>query len=349
MLLFLLAYLGGVLTIVSPCILPVLPFVFARADRPFLKSGLPMLVGMALTFALVATLGGGRRRLGRRGQRLRPHRRADRAVRSRIDACFSGAVGPADAAAGRARRRLSQSAEQRRRMRSIWPSLLLGIATGLLWAPCAGPDPRTDPDRRGARRAPASGPRSCSLAYAAGAATSLALALAGRRPRLRGDEALARRRRMGPTRPWRRRAGRGRRDRSGARYRLSHAPSLAQHGLVGAAPARQLRAFEQNAAASEQRRQVRPMRGLAGRGPMPSLDGAREWLNSPPLTRERLRARSCWSISGPIPASTACARIPYVRAWAEKYKDQGLVVIGVHAPEFAFEKNVGNVKSASRR
>jgi cytochrome c biogenesis protein CcdA len=51
-----LAYLGGVLTIISPCILPVLPFVFARADRPFLKSGLPMLIGMALTFALVATL-----------------------------------------------------------------------------------------------------------------------------------------------------------------------------------------------------------------------------------------------------------------------------------------------------
>ena len=57
-----LAYLGGVLTILSPCILPVLPFVFARADRPFLKSGLPMLIGMALTFALVSTLaavGGG--------------------------------------------------------------------------------------------------------------------------------------------------------------------------------------------------------------------------------------------------------------------------------------------------
>ena len=46
MTLFLLAYLGGVLTILSPCILPVLPFVFARADRPFVKSGLPLLVGM---------------------------------------------------------------------------------------------------------------------------------------------------------------------------------------------------------------------------------------------------------------------------------------------------------------
>ena len=62
MLLFVLAYLGGVLTIVSPCILPVLPFVFARADTPFLRNGLPMLLGMAVTFAGVATLaavGGG--------------------------------------------------------------------------------------------------------------------------------------------------------------------------------------------------------------------------------------------------------------------------------------------------
>ena len=62
MILFVLAYLGGVLTIVSPCILPVLPFVFARAGQPFMRSTLPMLIGMAATFAAVATLaalGGG--------------------------------------------------------------------------------------------------------------------------------------------------------------------------------------------------------------------------------------------------------------------------------------------------
>src|ERR1700749_2357401 len=62
MTLLLLSYLGGVLKILSPCILPVLPFVFARSDQPFVKSGLPLLVGMALTFAAVATLaavGGG--------------------------------------------------------------------------------------------------------------------------------------------------------------------------------------------------------------------------------------------------------------------------------------------------
>ena len=62
MTLLVLAYLGGILTILSPCVLPVLPFVFARAGRPFATSILPMLLGIVLTFALVATLaavGGG--------------------------------------------------------------------------------------------------------------------------------------------------------------------------------------------------------------------------------------------------------------------------------------------------
>ncbi len=74
--------------------------------------------------------------------------------------------------------------------------------------------------------------------------------------------------------------------------------------------------------------------------------GAVEWLNSPPLTREGLKGKvvlvDFWTYS-----CINCLRaIPYVRAWAEKYKDQGLVVIGVHAPEFAFEKNIDNVRHA---
>jgi len=56
MTLLVIAYLGGVLTTLSPCILPILPFVFARAGQPFIRSTLPMLAVMATTFALVATL-----------------------------------------------------------------------------------------------------------------------------------------------------------------------------------------------------------------------------------------------------------------------------------------------------
>ena len=59
MLLLILVFLGGVLTILSPCILPVLPFVFARSERRFLTSGLPLLLGMAATFAGIATLAAG--------------------------------------------------------------------------------------------------------------------------------------------------------------------------------------------------------------------------------------------------------------------------------------------------
>jgi thiol-disulfide isomerase/thioredoxin len=87
-------------------------------------------------------------------------------------------------------------------------------------------------------------------------------------------------------------------------------------------------------------------KALPVEGSLPSLTGAVEWLNSPPLTPEQLKGKvvlvDFWTYS-----CINCLRsIPYVRAWADKYKDQGLVVIGVHAPEFAFEKNIGNVKQA---
>ena len=90
----------------------------------------------------------------------------------------------------------------------------------------------------------------------------------------------------------------------------------------------------------------KPPTTLPVEGTLPSLAGAVDWLNSPPLTAESLKGKvvlvDFWTYS-----CINCLRaIPYVRAWAEKYKDQGLVVIGVHAPEFAFEKNVDNVQKA---
>ena len=83
-------------------------------------------------------------------------------------------------------------------------------------------------------------------------------------------------------------------------------------------------------------------------GTLPSLDGAVQWLNSPPLTAEALKGKvvlvDFWTYS-----CINCLRtLPYVKAWAEKYRDQGLVVIGVHAPEFAFERDVNNVTKAMK-
>ena len=78
-----------------------------------------------------------------------------------------------------------------------------------------------------------------------------------------------------------------------------------------------------------------------------SLDTAEVWLNSEPLTAEALRGRAVavqfWTYS----CVNWLRTLPYVAAWAERYADRGLVVVGVHAPEFGFEHDLGNVRRAA--
>src|SRR5213083_3171012 len=81
-------------------------------------------------------------------------------------------------------------------------------------------------------------------------------------------------------------------------------------------------------------------------GELPSLGSATGWLNSQPLTAAGLRGKVVLIDFWTYTCINWLRSLPYVRAWAEKYKDQGLVVVGVHAPEFAFEKNVDNVSRA---
>ncbi len=84
----------------------------------------------------------------------------------------------------------------------------------------------------------------------------------------------------------------------------------------------------------------------ADEGVLASLGSATEWLNSPPLTAAGLRGQVVLVDFWTYTCINWLRTLPYVRAWAEKYKDRGLVVIGVHAPEFVFEKNVDNVRQA---
>jgi thiol-disulfide isomerase/thioredoxin len=83
-------------------------------------------------------------------------------------------------------------------------------------------------------------------------------------------------------------------------------------------------------------------------GELPSLGGASGWLNSPPLTAAGLRGRVVLVDFWTYTCINWRRTLPYVRAWAEKYKDQGLVVIGVHSPEFEFEKDVDNVRREAK-
>ena len=415
MFLFALAYIGGVLTIASPCILPVLPFVFARADQPFLRRGLPMLLGMGLTFAVVATLaavgGGWAVQANEYGRYIAIALLALFGVTLLFPELSDRLTRPLVALGGR----LSESADRNENAGSVWPSLLLGIATGLLWAPCAGPVLGlilTGAALQGANVQTTF----LLLAYAAGAATSLALALL-----IGGRVFTAMKRSLGAG-EWVRRGlgaavlvavvaiffgvdtgfltqvslantasleqslvdrihpasakiassvvmseGAGAMSANPSMMMMSaNAPSMAMTGKQpagkdGAEPSSSVvmpeggGAMSANAptvamnatpAAAMKAMAAPAFKALPVEGSLPSLAGAVEWLNSPPLTPEQLKGKvvlvDFWTYS-----CINCLRsIPYVRAWADKYKDQGLVVIGVHAPEFAFEKNIGNVKQA---
>jgi len=87
---------------------------------------------------------------------------------------------------------------------------------------------------------------------------------------------------------------------------------------------------------------------LAVEGNMPPLDGATSWINSQPLKAADLRGKVVLIEFWTYTCINWRRQLPYVRAWADKYKDKRLVVIGVHSPEFAFEKNIDNVRRATK-
>jgi cytochrome c biogenesis protein CcdA/thiol-disulfide isomerase/thioredoxin len=373
MILAVIAFLGGALTILSPCTLPVLPFVFAKTERPFVRSTLPLLIGMALTFAAVATLaavGGswavrvntyGRILalivLGLFGLALLSTRLADWLARPAVALgnrlLQSDTGGGADAA----------------------QSFVLGVATGLLWAPCAGPI--LGLILTGAAiNGPGANTTLLLLAYAGGAMASLALAT------LAGRQVFAAMKRSLGVSEWLRRA-------LGAlvlaavivialgwdtgiltQVSLGSTSRLEQSLLAALRPASQAQqgTMAMKAGASSGAMTGGAMTGgamtaramsggamstssaaassLPIEGEMPSLSGAVAWLNSPPLTAQDLRGKvvliDFWTYS-----CINCLRtLPYVKSWYERYKDHGLIIIGVHSPEFAFEKDVSNVQRA---
>lgn len=83
-------------------------------------------------------------------------------------------------------------------------------------------------------------------------------------------------------------------------------------------------------------------------GRLPSFDGATGWLNSEPLTPEGLRGRVVLVDFWTYTCVNWLRTLPYLRAWASKYRDDGLTVIGVHTPEFGFERNIDNVVAQLR-
>ena len=355
MTLLLLSFAAGVLTVLSPCVLPVLPLLFARPGSRRLFAGLALGFGAVM---LLAGAGG--------AWAVQAHG-VGRAFALGLMALFGLALAWPGFAARLLRPLQALGAKVGPHGHPNGADWLLGVSTGLLWAPCAGPVlglVLTTAVLQGGSTATALP----LLAYAFGAAAALATArvLVGR---VSGRLPAAWRKAL----PW-----------ASTTRRLAGAAVLAAVTLIlsgwdtrlaAALPGTGLERLEQAwldqlrpAQAKTTARQA-PMpvsvpvpaplampvlqsvipTVLPVLGTMPPLSGASGWLQSRPLSATDLRGKvvlvDFWTFG-----CVNCQRaLPYVRDWAKRYRDEGLVVIGVHAPEFAFERDRANVERAVRR
>jgi cytochrome c biogenesis protein CcdA/peroxiredoxin len=330
MLLHILAYFGGVLTIFSPCVLPVIPFLFSRTHLPFRKSALPTLLGMALSFTLFGVLSaaGGNWVI----QANSYGRFAAMTVFTILGLTLilpslsQRIMQPLVKLGGRIQARASQT-------EGALSSVIIGASVGLLWAPCAGPIlglVLTGAALQGFSQSSFT----LLLAFALGASTSLAFAL------LASTRFINRIKKNLGAEEYLKKA-------LGSLVLLSvlaiafgfDTKVLAKLSYLNTNRIEQslLQSFALGKGSSTQ---------LSDEGEMPSILGASTWLNSNEVKREDLKGKvvliDFWTYS-----CINCIRtLPYLKTWAEKYKDKGLVIIGVHAPEFAFEKDIDNVRKA---
>ncbi len=364
--LLLLSFAAGVLTVLSPCVLPVLPFVLARPGSGRLFAGLTLGLGAVM---LLATAGG--------TWAVQAHG-IGRTLALVLLGCFGLALAWPKLASFAMQPLQSFGArieEHTRRSQTVdWT---IGLSTGLLWAPCAGPVlgvVLTGAALHGG----GVGTASLLLAYALGSAVTLGVVrwLVGRVGRRLPVGLLG-------ALPW---AGAVRR--AGGAFVLLTVALVAtgwDTRLAATLPGLGLEQIEQSwldrwspsapedPAAPAVRRPSEPLTlapavhwpeapapgmqlvtaavpfALPVLGQMPSLAGATDWLQSKPLGPSELRGKvvlvDFWTFG-----CVNCQRaLPAVRRWAERYRADGLVVIGVHSPEFAFERDRSNVERALRR
>jgi thiol-disulfide isomerase/thioredoxin len=224
-------------------------------------------------------------------------------------------------------------------------SMLIGVATGLLWTPCAGPILGLLLTGAAVRT---SGFQTWTLllTFAVGAACPLAIAL------LAGGKAFELMKRSLPAEEWIRRglgiavlAGAAAISMGWDQSILSRMSLSSQTGIEQSL----LDRFGGSSGTNSAGTSIVPGGvALDDKGLMPELAGASHWINSAPLTRESLKGNvvlvDFWTYS-----CINCLRaLPYVRNWAKKYSSAGLVVIGIHSPEFAFERDESNVERAVR-
>ena len=355
MLVLVLAFLGGVLTILSPCILPIIPLVFARSGRSFARETAPMLGGLAIAFTAAALIATATAHwlivanvIGRDialalfavvGITLVSTRAAEWIARpaTRAGAALLGTHAPAASATP---------------LRNV----IIGLAVGLLWAPCAGPI-------LGiliAAAATTAAPRAALLflTFALGAAMSLAVVLS------LGARLLARIKRAGATEVAIRRVFGIATIVTVLAIFLGYDQLLfGSGGLVKTASA------EEHFVSSLTPERVQPHPpgmsldefaaeedALAATihldeldGDLPGFDGGTEWINSGALSPQALRGKVVLVDFWAFMCYNCLNALPHVKELYAKYKDRGFVVVGVHTPELGPERVPQGVRDAVKR
>ncbi|QXI08371.1 cytochrome c biogenesis protein DipZ [Pseudomonas tensinigenes] len=337
---YLIAFLGGLLTVLSPCILPVVPFLFAGAQRSR-TSILLTLGGMALTFALISSLA------VVSSEWVIQASNSSRYIALIVMSVFALSLISARIGDWLTRpfvmlgNRLDPDT---RKKTGPMGSIMLGVATGLLWAPCAGPI--LGVILTGAMLQGANAQTSLLLlAYGAGSALSLGtLIFTGRglvnhlKPSI-------------PFTGWLRR---------GAGVAVLATAAVIATGfdktLLANTSSEGVASVEKSVLENVPKvvdyfiskvRADSPME--QGKGAMPSLAGAMQWLNSPELSAESLRGKVVLVDFWTYDCINCQHTLPYVKDWAKKYEKDGLVVIGVHTPEYGYERIIDNVKDQVKK
>src|SRR4051794_41025365 len=337
-LLVLFAFIAGAGTAVSPCVLPVLPALLSAGATGGRRRPLGIVLGLALTFtvtivALAKVVDG----VGL-GESL---------VRDLAIAALAlfGVVVAVPRIADRVEAPLSRLARfgPRGYGSGFWSGLAVGGALGFVYAPCAGPVLAAVVSVSAASGRTAT----IGLAYALGSAVVLlALALVGRRlvALVRGPNVT---RVLGGVMVLTAVAMAFQLD---VRFQTS----IADH--LPAALVNPTNKLETSAAATKQLAKLRPPSRfehasvkLDDYGPAPDFTGNDRWFNSKPLTLAQLKGRVVLVDFWTYTCINCIRTLPYLVAWDKAYRDKGLTIVGVHTPEFTFERKASNVERALKR
>ena len=340
-LLLIFAVLAGAGTAVSPCVLPVLPALLSAGATGGRRRPLGIVLGLAVTFTLtVALLAEVVSGVGLGDSLLRDLAivvlivfgvsLAVPSVAARIEAPLSrlARFGPKDGGDG------------------FGSGLAVGAAMGFVYTPCAGPI-LAAVISVGATTGTTLRTLLVALAYALGSAVVLLLLMAGGRRLI--PRTLTVQRALGAVLVLTAVAMIARLDVRAEKAIAEHAPNAnLAAGLEDSKTVdRRLNSIRPRAKFAE-RPAAGPRSKLPVLGTAPDFTGTQRWFNSKPLSLAALRGRVVLIDFWTYTCINCIRTLPYLKAWDARYRDAGLTIVGVHSPEFSFEKNAGNVQRAIR-